>query len=72
MQQRLLRGLVQQGGNPQPFATTFIRAHGLGAASTVQRAVNALLASDVLDREEGRLFVSDRFFALWIRQLNAG
>jgi hypothetical protein len=69
-QQRLLRGLAQEGADAQPYSTNFVRAYGLGATSSAQRAAKALLERDVLDREGGSLLISDRFFRLWIQRLN--
>ena len=68
-QQRLLRGLAEEGADAQPFSSGFVRAHGLGATSSVQRAAEALLERDVLDREGGSLVITDRFLRLWIQRL---
>lgn len=68
-QQRLLRGMVKEGADVQPFSAGFVRAHGLGATSSVQRAAEVLLKRDVIDREGGSLLITDRFFRLWIERL---
>ena len=68
-QQRFLRGLAEEGSDAQPFSAGFVRAHGLGATSSAQRAAEALLERDVLDREGGSLLITDRFFRLWIQRL---
>ena len=68
-QQRLLRGMAEEGADAKPFSAGFARAHGLGATSSAQRAAEALLERDVIDREGGSLLITDRFFRLWIRRL---
>ena len=68
-QQRLLRGLAEEDAGAKPFSARFARAHGLGASSSAQRAAEALLERDVLDREGGSLLISDRFFRLWLQRL---
>jgi len=49
------------------FAGEFVSRYGLGSASNAQRAVEALLAKDVIDRDNGSFVISDRFFRLWIQ-----
>ncbi len=40
-----------------------------GSGSNVQRAVDALLEKDVIDRDNGSFLISDRFFRLWLLHL---
>lgn len=68
-QQRLLRGMAEEGADAQPFSARLVRAHGLGATSSVQRSVEVLPKRDVIDREGGSLLITDRFFRLWIERL---
>jgi hypothetical protein len=67
-QRRLLRGLAAEPG-AAPFASGFARRHGLASPSSVQRAAEALVARDLIDREDGSYAILDRFFALWVRRL---
>lgn len=67
-QRRFLEGLARAEGSVQPFASEFIRRHRLGTASSAQRAVESLLARDVIDRDEGSFTILDRFFRLWIQR----
>ncbi len=67
-QRRFLRGLATASGTVQPYPADFLRHAGLGAASTAQRASEALLSRDVIDRENGSFVITDRFFRLWIRR----
>jgi hypothetical protein len=44
-----------------------VRRYGIGSASNVQRAVDGLLARDIIDRDNGSFLITDRFFRLWIQ-----
>ena len=72
-QRRLLKGLASEPSGAKPFAGAFVRRHGLGSSSSSQRAVEALLNRDVIDRDNGSFLITDRFFRIWIqrRQLQA-
>ena len=39
----------------------------VNAPSNAQRAVQALLAKDIIDRDNGSFLITDRFFRLWIQ-----
>lgn len=67
-QRRFLEGLARTDEPVQPFAAEFIQRHGLGTASSAQRAVESLLARDVIDRDGGSFTILDRFFRLWIQR----
>ena len=66
-QKRFLKGLAAEAAGVKVFAGEFVSRHGLGAASNAQRAIEALLARDVIDRDDGSFVISDRFFRVWIR-----
>jgi hypothetical protein len=66
-QKRFLKGLAAEPGGVKVFAGEFVNRHGLSSASNAQRAVEALLAKDVIDRDNGSFVISDRFFRLWIQ-----
>ncbi len=68
-QRRFLKGLTAEPGKPQPFSSAFARRHGLRSSSNAQRAAESLLNRDVLDRENGTYLFLDRFFRLWVEQL---
>ena len=70
-QRRFLKGLAIEGESAQPFSSGFIRRHGLRSSSNAQRAAEALLKRDLLDRENGSFLFLDRFFRLWVRRLQA-
>ena len=66
-QKRFLKGLAAEQPGVKVFAGEFVGRHGLSSASNAQRAVEALLAKDVIDRDNGSFVISDRFFRLWIQ-----
>ena len=66
---RFLIGLAQQPPNVKVFSSDFLRRYNLRSASNVQRAVNALLNRDIIDRDNGSFIISDRFFRIWINRL---
>jgi uncharacterized protein len=66
-QKRFLKGLATEAARVKVFAGEFVRRHGLGSASNVQRAVDVLLTKDIIDRDNGSFLITDRFFRLWIQ-----
>lgn len=68
MQRRFLRGLATEPEAAKVFAAAFVQRYQLGAPSTVQGVVDALLEKDVIDRSDGSFLVSDRFFRIWIQR----
>jgi AAA+ ATPase superfamily predicted ATPase len=70
-QRRFLTGLAHEPRGVKPFASGFTRRYGLRSASNAQRAVEALLERDIVDRDNGSFLVIDRFFRLWVRQMTA-
>jgi uncharacterized protein len=68
-QRRFLTGLASEEGRVKTFSTAFVREHGLGTASNAQRAAEALLARDLIERDNGSFVIADRFFRIWIRQM---
>jgi len=66
-QKRFLKGLAAEVSRVKVFASDFLSRYGLGSASNAQRAVQALLAKDIIDRDNGSFLITDRFFRLWIQ-----
>ncbi len=64
---RFLKGLVAESAGVKVFAGTFLSRYGLGSPSGAQGAVQALLAKDIIDRDNGSFLITDRFFRLWIQ-----
>ncbi len=70
-QRRFLTGLAHEPRGVKPFASEFTQRYGLRSASNAQRAVEALLQRDIVDRDDGSVLIIDRFFRLWVRQMTA-
>jgi AAA+ ATPase superfamily predicted ATPase len=66
-QKRFLKGLASDVAGVKVFAGEFVRRSGLRSASNAQRVVDALLAKDIIDRDNGSFLITDRFFRLWIQ-----
>jgi hypothetical protein len=67
-QRRFLVGLASVEEGVGVFAAEFLRRSNLQTPSSVQRVVENLIERDIIDREDGTYFISDRFFRLWIRK----
>jgi hypothetical protein len=67
-QRRLLKALASENRKVKPFSASFVRRHGLGSASNCQRAIGALLARDLIDRDDGSFVIVDRFFRIWVQK----
>ena len=68
-QRLLLRALAREPDGMQPYSSGFLQRSRLASPSTVQRAAEALIQRDLIDRENGSFRILDRFFSLWIRRL---
>jgi len=67
-QKRALKGLASEPAGVRPFTGDFVRRYGMGSASNAQRAVEGLLARDLIDRNNGSFVITERFFRIWIAQ----
>jgi len=68
-QRRFLKGLAFEPRGVKPFSSAFTRRYGLRSASNAQRASQSLVEKDVIDPDNGSFVIVDRFFRLWIRNL---
>jgi len=50
------------------YSQEFIRRFGLGSSGSIQKAIDALLKKGLVEREGDRYYLSDVFFAEWIRR----
>ncbi|HET9847494.1 MAG TPA: hypothetical protein VFR68_02920, partial [Candidatus Dormibacteraeota bacterium] len=67
-QRNLLVALVEWGGR-NLYSEAYRRHANLGAATTVQRAVQTLIERELVDMDgTGVYFVKERFFEEWIRR----
>ena len=67
-QRKLLKGLAVEERGVRPFAAAFVHGYGLGSASSCQQAAKALLARDLIDRDNGSFVIVDRFFRIWVQK----
>lgn len=68
-QRGLLKALACEGKAEKIQSGVFIKKYNLPSASSVQSATKRLLDSDLITTENNNSYsVSDRFFAMWIRQ----
>ena len=66
-QRRLLQALAEEPG--RPLADAYRRRHGLPAASTTQKALDALQKQELVARIGGDARIVEPFLALWIRDM---
>lgn len=66
-QKRFLKGLASEPARVKVFGGEFVSRYGISSASNAQRVVQALLAKDIIDRDNGSFLISDRFLRLWIQ-----
>lgn len=63
----LLVAIAARGSVAEPQGQGFIRAYGLGAASTVRRSLSTLVAKELVYADGGAYRVEDPFLAGWLR-----
>jgi uncharacterized protein len=66
-QRVVLEALAHDPGQP-PFASAYRRAHNLPANSTVQRALDALVQEELVERDGAGYRIAEPFLAEWIRR----
>jgi hypothetical protein len=64
-QRQTLEALARSPGR-QPFSDAYRRENNLPAPSTVQKAVEALVADELIERYEAGYRIAEPFFAEWI------
>ena len=62
-----LRAIAIDGEVKSPNSNEFLLRHSLGAASSVNQAINSLIDKEFVMRENGALLLQDKFFREWIR-----
>ena len=68
LRQRAVLQALADRGSAALYSEAVRAEHSLGAASTVQKALQALDAQDIIDRYQDQYFLLDPLFAVWIRQ----
>ena len=69
VQATLLRAVAVEGEVRQPTSGQFVKQYHLRSASSVQRALAALLEEEYLYPTENGYIVYDRFMSVWLRNL---
>jgi hypothetical protein len=68
VRQRATLQAIAYRGATEIYSQTVREEFRLGAASTVQKALQSLDSKDILDRYKGNYFFIDPLFAHWIRR----
>ena len=68
-QRRVLDQLAQEPTS-SPSSAEFVRRTGLANASSVKRALDALLGAELVVVREGRRQLADPFLAAWLREVS--
>ncbi len=66
-QRTVLQALAQRGSEELLSQGVRLR-FGMGPASSVQKAVQSLMAGDLIDRYQGRYFFLDPLQARWVQR----
>ena len=53
---------------PEVFSNRFLDKYGLGASSSIQKALKILLEKDLVQKENGSYVILDLFLKRWIRR----
>ena len=64
----LLKAIAKEGLVAQPQANDFIQKHGLPGSSSISKALDVLLAKDLVYRTTDGYIVYDRFLDLWLKR----
>lgn len=65
----LLRAIAYNEGVEKPNSHEFISKYNIGAASTVSRALDALIAKEMAFIDEGKYQVYEVFFSRWLQYM---
>lgn len=68
-QKSVLIAIALEGKATKVTSGAFLRKHNLESASMVQTALRYLLEAEWVSVSEQNYFVSDPFFALWLKQI---
>lgn len=71
-QKTLLYAIVKDVWASQITSAAFIKRHKLASTSAVQNAIKKLKNEELVQEEERRYRISDRFFGLWIKKTLLG
>jgi len=69
LQWKLLQAIAIEERVEQPHAFAFLVKYNLGAASSIERALQNLLSTKLIQRDEQAYFVHDQLFLRWLQWL---
>ena len=67
-QRQLLIAIAKEGVASSLTSGEFVKKYRLSSTSSVQSAAKGLLNKDYISHEQGKYFVYDIFFAIWLRR----
>lgn len=67
-QKELLFAIASEREADKLTSAEFIKKHSLGSVSTVQTSLKALLKMEIVERELSKVFIPEKFFAMWVRK----
>ena len=65
-QKQVLLAIAKEGTACNVTSSGFVKRHSLPSSSSVQSALRALLAADIVTQEEGKVRIYDYFLADWL------
>lgn len=68
-QKELLYAIAKEGEAERITSAAFIKRHSLASASSIQSAMKKLLEKDIITEINKVFSVTDRLFAMWMKQL---
>ena len=68
-QQRLLKAIADAGIVRQPQSSSFVQKFELPSASSIRKALAALVEKDLIYHTQEGYIIYDRFFDLWLKRL---
>ncbi|MCX6233481.1 MAG: ATP-binding protein [Bacteroidetes bacterium] len=71
-QYKLLKAIAKEDGVEKPYASGFISAYKLGAASAVNTALTALLNKEMIFKDQEKYQVYDLFLSRWLAMQSKG
>jgi len=66
--QKGLMGALAKEDHPEVFSKSFLGKYGLGASSSIQKALKRLLEKDLVRQENNSYMILDLFFKKWIER----
>jgi hypothetical protein len=70
LQWKLLQAIAIEERVAQPHAFAFLVQYNLGAASSIERALQNLLSTKLIQRDEEAYFVQDQLFMRWLQWIS--